>query len=170
MSEQLIDLLKLGLLALLYLFFLRVIWAVWTELRAPAVEAVGADAPSRSARKPRTPRAKPARGELTALRILEPAESAGTTHQLQPEMTMGRAPGCTVVVDDTYVSQLHARVFSQEGAWHVEDLGSTNGTSVDGKDVDPGQPVELMDLAVICFVFFLLGPGVWSLDAAVFGY
>ena len=77
MSEQLIDLLKLGLLALLYLFFLRVIWAVWTELRAPAVEPVGAaGAPAVAPKRQRATRTRQARGELTTLRVLEPAEMA----------------------------------------------------------------------------------------------
>jgi pSer/pThr/pTyr-binding forkhead associated (FHA) protein len=41
---------------------------------------------------------------------------------------MGRAAGCQVTLDDTYVSQIHARVFVREGQVYVEDLGSTNGT------------------------------------------
>lgn len=145
MSEQLIDLLKLGLLALLYLFFLRVIWAVWTELRAPAVESVGADAD----RAPRV-RDKPAKArraakaELTVLRVLEPAELVAT-HALASEMTMGRAPGCTIVVDDTYVSQLHARVFKADDGWYVEDIGSTNGTFLNGDQLTSSRPVRRGD-------------------------
>jgi len=33
-----------------------------------------------------------------------------------------------VTIDDTYASQLHARVFQRDGVVYVEDLGSTNGT------------------------------------------
>lgn len=145
MSEQLIDLLKLGLLALLYLFFLRVIWAVWTELRAPAVESVGADATA--ARRRREKPARPARGakaEPSALRVVEPAEIAGT-HALITEMTMGRAPGCTIVVDDTYVSQLHARVYKGEDGWYVEDIGSTNGTFLNGAQLTGSRRVRRGD-------------------------
>lgn len=137
MSEQLIDLLKLGLIALLYLFFLRVIWAVWTELRAPAIEP--------RTRRSRQRAARPAgrsRGQVSMLRVLEPAEIAGDTYPLSAEMTMGRAPGCTVVIDDTYVSQVHARVFGQDGGWHVEDLGSTNGTFCNGDAVSSPRPLR----------------------------
>ena len=145
MSEQLIDLLKLGLLALLYLFFLRVIWAVWTELRTPAVEPVGADtvvaAPPRGARARRS---RPVRGEPSALRVTEPAEAAAS-HPLAAEMTMGRAPGCTVVIDDTYVSQLHARVYRSDDGWFVEDIGSTNGTFLNGQQVGTAQRLSLGD-------------------------
>ena len=45
------------------------------------------------------------------------------------------AAGCQVTVDDTYVSQLHARVFSRDGQLFVEDLGSTNGTYLNLKKV-----------------------------------
>ncbi len=139
MSEQLIDLLKLGLLALLYLFFLRVIWAVWTELRAPAVEPVGADTAAAPApRRARATRTRQARGELTTLRVIEPA-AAAADHALGEEMTMGRAPGCTIVVDDTYVSQLHARVFRRDDGWFVEDIGSTNGTFLNGSQLGAAQ-------------------------------
>ena len=44
---------------------------------------------------------------------------------------MGRAAGCHIALpDDTFVSQLHARVFERSGQVYVEDLGSTNGTYV----------------------------------------
>jgi len=48
------------------------------------------------------------------------------------EVTIGRAPTCTATLDDNYLSQLHARVFRRDGVVHVEDLGSTNGTFVNG--------------------------------------
>ncbi|MGI9622211.1 MAG: FHA domain-containing protein [Acidimicrobiales bacterium] len=142
MSEQLLDLLKLGLLALLYLFFLRVIWAVWTELRTPAVEPALA---SKGAAPARARPARAAKGQLAALRVVDPPEEAGTRYPLEPEMTIGRAPGCTVVVDDTFVSQLHARVFQNDGAWFVEDLGSTNGTFCNGAAVSAPERVRSGD-------------------------
>ena len=37
--------------------------------------------------------------------------------------------------DDTYASQLHARLFQQNGEGYVEDLGETNGTYVNGKPI-----------------------------------
>lgn len=43
-------------------------------------------------------------------------------------MTIGRAPGCAIVIDDSFVSQVHARVFEANGVHHLEDLDSTNGT------------------------------------------
>jgi len=39
---------------------------------------------------------------------------------------------CPLTVDDEFVSSPHARFYPENGEWHVEDLGSTNGTYVNG--------------------------------------
>lgn len=147
MSEQLLDLLKLGLLALLYLFFLRVMWAVWTELRTPAVEPRPPTRSSRtsSAAATRHKRNTQRGGRVKVLRVTEPADLAGTEYPLAAEMTLGRSPGCTVVVDDTYVSQIHARVFAQDDQFQIEDLGSTNGTLHNGDVVQTPEPLKAGD-------------------------
>ena len=150
MSEQLLDLLKLGLLALLYLFFIRVIWAVWTELRTPVSETRPGTQPSVTTvgtrDRRRAGRRRPsAAAAPQSLKVIEPLDSAGTSFPLAPEMTLGRAPGCVVVVEDTYVSQLHARVFADRDAYLVEDLGSTNGTFLNGSGVSAPQALSLGD-------------------------
>jgi len=135
-SEQLIDVLKLCLLVLLYLFFIRVMWAVWSELRTPAV-APASRAASRRARvgePAANRRAAPARAAQTLV-VVEPRERAGREYPVTTEMTLGRAPGCTVVVDDTYASQIHARVSAGSDGIQIEDLGSTNGTTCNGEPV-----------------------------------
>lgn len=43
-------------------------------------------------------------------------------------ITIGRAKDSTIVIDDDYVSQRHARLVPNGAAWSIEDLGSTNGT------------------------------------------
>lgn len=52
------------------------------------------------------------------------------------EATLGRHPECTVVLNSNMVSRKHARVFRDGGAWKVEDLGSGNGTFVNGKKIE----------------------------------
>lgn len=44
------------------------------------------------------------------------------------ELTLGRAASCHITLDDTYMSQLHARVSPHGEGIEIEDLGSTNGT------------------------------------------
>ena len=44
------------------------------------------------------------------------------------QITLGRAPDSTLVIDDDYASSRHARIYEAEGAWVVEDLGSTPQT------------------------------------------
>jgi pSer/pThr/pTyr-binding forkhead associated (FHA) protein len=121
MSEQLLTILKIALLALLYLFFLRVLRAVWAEIRGPRV----------STRRQKAEAQQPKKARKTGqphLLVVEPAAQRGRTFDLGQELTVGRAAGCQVTLDDTYVSQLHARVFARDGQYLVEDLGSTNGT------------------------------------------
>lgn len=142
MPEPLLAILKLCALALLYLFFLRVIRAVWAEV-APA--RVGAPAPvaKKAKRAGRKPKARAKGGD--ALEIVEPPDQQGQRFALTDEVTIGRAAGCTVTVTDNYASQLHARVFQRDGALHVEDLGSTNGTYLNGKKVTAPLPLKRGD-------------------------
>lgn len=60
---------------------------------------------------------------------------AARTIELGEGATLGRAPGCDLVLDDTTVSKQHARIHC-EGGPQIEDLHSTNGTYVNGRPVD----------------------------------
>jgi len=126
-SDQLLFVLKIALLILLYLFFFRVLRAVWAELRPAGHRAQPvAPAPAHSApRRSRRSQPKPTRPQLV---VLEPVDLFGSVFPLDTEASIGRAAGCQITLDDTYASQIHARVFTRDGAWQVEDLGSTNGT------------------------------------------
>ena len=85
-------------------------------------------------RKRREARAKERSGP--ALYLLEPAGRNGESYPLTEEVSVGRAPGCGVVLDDdTFVSQVHARLFRRGRETYVEDLGSTNGTFVNGERI-----------------------------------
>lgn len=133
MPEQLLIVLKFCLLALVYVFFFRVLRAVWAQLREPEMAAATPTAPPVAA-PPAAATPAPAkskrRGVPTAVSLVvrEPKGLAGTAYTLTDELTIGRAPGCHITLDDTYVSQVHARVFVRDGKVMIEDLGSTNGT------------------------------------------
>lgn len=52
------------------------------------------------------------------------------------EFVIGRGDDCAVKFEDRAVSRSHARVFHRDGSWRIRDLGSTNGTWVDGDRVE----------------------------------
>lgn len=154
-TDLALDILKLILLGLLYLFFARVLWAVWQEVRTDrrvvASHAVNERSQTRAAPVPKPRKApKGKRGRVGRLVILEPKARRGTTFALNGEITIGRDPGCTVIVDgDTFVSQRHAKVFVVDGQSMVEDLGSTNGSFHNGNRLHgsrllhPGDRVQV---------------------------
>jgi len=154
--EQLLTILKLCLLALLYLFFLRVLRAVWTEVNPPrATEAVPAPPAIGSSGRPKraagraatrsTGRSRRKPALPTRLVVVEPPARAGTEFPLGADITAGRAHGCDIVLDEQYVSQVHTRMFSRDGSVFVEDLGSTNGTWVNGTRAVGQMPARLGD-------------------------
>ena len=142
MPESLLTILKFCFLALLYLFFIRVVRAVWTEVSAPPPAAVVAPPPP--APKTKRERGAPKRS-VSHLRVVEPADQRGRTYDVVDELTIGRAAGCQIPLDDSYASQLHARLFRRNGDLLVEDLGSTNGTFLNRKKVSSAVPMRKGD-------------------------
>ena len=146
MPDQLLNLLKLFLLVLLYLFFLRVLRAVWTEVNVPRLADGGAPAAKPGKQKGRARRAPRAgRTNHPQLKVLEPAGLRGRSYPLDEEITLGRAAGCQVPLEDAYASQVHARVFQRDSQWYVEDLGSTNGTYLNRRRVAGPMVIKRRD-------------------------
>ena len=150
MPESVLTILKLVFLAGLYLFLARIVRAVWVEIFAERRTATAVDANSpTSAKAAAAPTdaggagigrrerraAKKAAANVAVLRVVEPPDQRGQTYDVKDEMTIGRAAGCAIVINDTFASQLHARVFRRDGVIFVEDLGSTNGTFLNRKPV-----------------------------------
>jgi hypothetical protein len=125
-------------LAVLYLFFLRVLRAVWVEMREPRLRPAPI-APDGTG-------SRPAASHREKLVIVSPAEKKGMEFPLGEEVTVGRAGGCAVLLqDDSFISQLHARMFRRDGELFVEDLGSTNGTYLNNRKVTAPVPVRKGD-------------------------
>ena len=74
--------------------------------------------------------------------------------------TIGRGKECSVIVDSTAISRQHVSIFQSSGISFVSDLGSTNGTFLNGKKVEKDEPVSEDD--IISFGKFTL-----SMSAAV---
>jgi pSer/pThr/pTyr-binding forkhead associated (FHA) protein len=71
-----------------------------------------------------------------AFLFLSQGPGPSTGYPLLGEDTIGSSPDNTISIDDETVSPNHARVSFQEGAWTVEDLGSTSGIIFKGKRVN----------------------------------
>jgi predicted component of type VI protein secretion system len=68
-------------------------------------------------------------------------------------ITIGRDPVNDIVISDPEISRRHARLMFQAGRYLLEDLGSTNGTSVNGRRIS--EPVVLNAADVIDFAEYV---------------
>jgi hypothetical protein len=81
------------------------------------------------------------------------------------EITLGRGPSCDLEIDEGTISQLHL-VFVRDGEeWSVRDVGSTNGSWLEGVRLEPNQPVPLkegarLQAAQVLFTF-ASSSGLW---------
>ncbi|MFN8074407.1 MAG: FHA domain-containing protein [Kineosporiaceae bacterium] len=157
MSELTLTLLRLGFLALLWAMVLSVAAVMRRDLFGTRVlkratpSAGPRPAPAPTARPTPSPvrAAKPRRGRVSSLVVTE-GSLRGTTLGLGAgPVLIGRAPDCTLVLEDDFASGHHARLVPEDDDWWVEDLGSTNGTFV-GRDrvsgrarLEPGTTVRI---------------------------
>lgn len=151
MSELAVTLLRLGYLVLLWVFVLSAIGVLRRDLYGTKITARGRKAvPSRRpaaptpAGEPMTATPPPARGRdqsPTRLVVVEGPLRGTSLPLTSSAILIGRAPSCTLVLDDDYSSSRHARIFPSAGQWFVEDLGSTNGTFLGTTRVDKPIPV-----------------------------
>jgi hypothetical protein len=134
MPDEILGIGKLLLLGLLYLFLWRVVRTIASDLRdpAPAAPARASVARPAVAEPARRTSARHAPSEL----VLHPVEGPPRNVPLTGDrIVFGRADHVDEQLDDVYVSDEHAMVVRVEGDWRVRDLGSTNGTYLNGQKV-----------------------------------
>lgn len=68
-----------------------------------------------------------------------------------PVVTVGRAAGCEVLIDDDSVSARHARLEYDLGGWRITDLSSINGTAIEGVKLAADVPTPLPYGATVRF-------------------
>ncbi len=142
--------LKFGFLAVLYLFLLWMARSALHDLRRGAVDApaaspgadyeeatglhkasVGLGADSRGAPKLRVHTAAGLR--------------AGSAYDLSEGALLGRGEMADIPLEDTFASSQHARLVPQGEVMVLEDLGSTNGTYLNGEPLSGPQPLHVGD-------------------------
>ncbi len=135
MSPFVLSVLKYSLLVLLYFFIYRAIKSIAVGLRGERRPRAAAPAPSRPARASRGSKAP------SAVQVRSGDGRKLGTFRLRGPLEIGRSESCAIRLEDDYVSQMHARLYGKNGAWFVEDLGSTNGTYLNEGRV--AAPVEV---------------------------
>ena len=70
---------------------------------------------------------------------------------LGSRVCVGRSPECVLAITDRRVSGRHAELVWTRAGWQVRDLGSTNGTTLDGKRFDAGKDYALARGSVLAF-------------------
>ncbi|MGD2060808.1 MAG: FHA domain-containing protein [Acidimicrobiia bacterium] len=120
MPDIILALLRIIFLGLIYLF-------VWQVARA-----IGSHAGISIRRK---------RKEGSRVLFVRSESQQGQEFEVKDVIVMGRSEETDVVLDDPYASEFHLRLVAQENGLMLHDLGSTNGTYVNGRRVS--APTEL---------------------------
>lgn len=73
-------------------------------------------------------------------------DGSDVTHELTEDViTIGRISDNTIQIDDASVSSRHAELIMRDGDYAMKDLGSTNGSTINGKAMEPDQELQLQN-------------------------
>ncbi|MEA2361505.1 MAG: hypothetical protein QOD71_650 [Thermoleophilaceae bacterium] len=148
MDEPVAVALKFGFLAVLYLFLLWVARSAMKDLSRGA-DGTAAAEPVEPPSPRRRQSAMPDLRAGVAPRLVVVAamgHEPGTTFDVGTGATMGRSDGAEIRVDDPFASSAHARVFSRGDFMYVEDMGSTNGTYLNGRQMRTPERLKVADV------------------------
>jgi FHA domain len=144
MDDPIAVMLKFGFLVLLWLFLL---WIARSGLRdvsggqatalvddtGPTARPRGGGMDLRSGVFPRL--------EVVAALGREPGERV----DVGDGITMGRSPTADIQIDDPFASSAHARIFLRGEFMYIEDMGSTNGTFLNGRQLRKPEQLKVAD-------------------------
>ena len=148
MDEPLAVALKFGFLAVLYLFLLWVVRSAMRDLaryEGTSAAAEPVDLPGPRRRERSTPDLRSGvspRLSVVAAMGYEP----GTTFDVGEGATFGRSDNADIRVDDAFASSAHARIFPRAEFMYLEDMGSTNGTYLNGRKVATTERLKMADV------------------------
>ena len=87
---------------------------------------------------------------MTARLIAQRGEGTTSIHQLKPAgTTLGRDETCEVVLPDDRISRQHARISFEGDGYVLRDLGSRNGTYLNGRRISQPEPLRHRDIIAL---------------------
>ncbi len=139
--------LKFGFLAVLYLFLLWTVRSAWRDLRRNAEVDAGGPAPVDGTGMHVASRGLEAsNGGSPLLRVATAAGlQSGAAYDLSEGALLGRGEQADIVLEDSFASSRHARLVPHGDVMVLEDLGSTNGTYLNGEPLRGPQPLHVGD-------------------------
>jgi len=126
MPKAVVDIITIAVIAGLYLFLFWVARSMRAHLGRPAE-----------------------RTETRRIEVQGQEGAATAFASLASPVMIGRSNDADLVIDDPFASDFHARVGKTEGGFRVQDLGSTNGTFVNGErlsapvTIGPGDRIQI---------------------------
>jgi len=140
--------LQFGFLAVLYLFLLWVARSARRDLvrgQEPALADQTHDVDD-AGRVPRHAGPDLSAGVQPRLEVVAAmGYEPGTVIDVSDGATFGRAGSADIHVEDPFASSVHARIFARNGFMHVEDMGSTNGTYLNGRQLRKAEQLKPAD-------------------------
>nr|WP_231747352.1 FHA domain-containing protein [Auraticoccus cholistanensis] len=136
--------LKVLFLALLWVFILSAASVIRTDLFGRTVQASELPQQLEQPHRPRGRRR--AKQTPRAVEVTNGNKQGLRADLFSGPVLIGRSSDCAILLDDDYVSTRHARIDADSsGGYYVEDLGSTNGTYVNGQRITAPTTITLVD-------------------------
>ena len=146
MEDPIAVALQFGFLAVLYLFLLWVVRSARRDLAG----GTNADVPMAGGAAAQPSRERGGMDLRQGIRPRLVVVAAmnfppGTEFEIGDSATMGRAPSSDVPIEDPFASSAHARIFPRGQFMYIEDMGSTNGTSLNGRQLRRPEQLKTAD-------------------------
>jgi hypothetical protein len=146
LDEPLAVALKFGFLAVLYLFLLWVARSARRDLGRYEGGSVLEEA-SPGPRRRESHVAEARAGAQPRLEVVAAlGHEPGVAWDVAAGATLGRGDSADILVDDPFASSAHARIFPRGDFMYIEDMGSTNGTYLNGRQVHAAERLNVSDL------------------------
>ncbi|MDN5293548.1 MAG: hypothetical protein PWQ91_707 [Eubacteriales bacterium] len=144
-----IFILRYGFLVLFYLFLFTLLSLMWQDFTREKNQAK--ERPVRGGGREN-------RGKAVALLVVKESEAPGlppgATVKAGPSTLIGRGREAQIRVQDRFASHRHALLYWQDGCFWIKDLGSRNGTIVNGSPISEPVPLEKGDIIQIGGLIF----------------